>query len=294
MARTISSKGLLADLWPGSPEGGGLHLASLERQFPSRLLAQSCGYIAAKRERLDAVFTTDAFSFILRGSGSYAYGGRTWKVRAPCVLTQRIGERFAYGPDTDWEEIWFVIDERSRDEVRHLGLLDPRQSLWYIGEPEPVLDLLRILLSWLRRRDEPGAADRIDRQLELLVIESLLRRSPGDLDERRLAIRSVRAALEGATQGDPDPVALAQAQGLAPATFRRWWQREVGVSPGKHLLRLRLTRACRLLVETDQAITAIAAQVGFADPLYFSRRFRFGMGISPSAYRERHQVWRRK
>jgi len=293
MARHQTTPGLLADLWPGSPEGGGMHLRSLERQFPSHFRTRDCGYLPAKRDTLDTIFTTDAFSFILRGSGSYACGGRTWKVRAPCVLTQRIGERFTYGPEPEWEELWFAVDVGSRDEVRRLGLLDPRQPLWYIGEPEPVLDLLRTLLGWLRRRDEPGAADRIDRQLELLLVESLLRRSPGDLDERRLAIRGVRAALEGAIQGDPDPVALAKAQGLAPATFRRWWQREVGVSPGKHLLSLRLTRACRLLVETDQDIAAIAAQVGFADPLYFSRRFRQGMGQSPTGYRERHQVWRR-
>jgi len=285
--------GLMSSLWPGPKDGGGLHLRSLERQFPGGLRVDTCGYVPAKRDLVDRVFYTDAFSFVVHGTGSYTSGGRTWRVRAPCVLTQRSDEHFTYGPESEWEELWFSIDVGSRDEVRRLGLIDPRRPIWYIGEPEPVLDQMRTLLGWLARRDEPGAADRIDRLVELVVVESLLRRSPGDLDERRLAIRGVRAALESATHGDPDPVALAKAQGLAPATFRRWWQREVGVSPGKHLLRLRLTRACRLLVETDQDIAAIAAQVGFADPLYFSRRFRQGMGQSPSGYRERHQVWRK-
>lgn len=149
----------MSSLWPGPKDGGGLHLRSLERQFPGGLRVDTCGYVPAKRDLVDRVFYTDAFSFVVHGTGSYTSGGRTWRVRAPCVLTQRSDEHFTYGPESEWEELWFSIDVGSRDEVRRLGLIDPRRPIWYIGEPEPVLDQMRTLLGWLARRDEPGAAD---------------------------------------------------------------------------------------------------------------------------------------
>jgi len=38
---------------------------------------------------------------------------------------------------------------------------------------------------------------------------------------------------------------------------------------------------------TDQSVATIARQVGYDDPLYFSRIFRRVHGVSPSEYRNR-------
>ncbi len=54
-----------------------------------------------------------------------------------------------------------------------------------------------------------------------------------------------------------------------------------------YFIRLRLHRACQLLDGTDQTIRQIAMQVGYADPLYFSRTFRAIHDVSPSEYRTR-------
>jgi len=43
--------------------------------------------------------------------------------------------------------------------------------------------------------------------------------------------------------------------------------------------------ARELLDTTDRAIASIAREVGYSDPLYFSRQFRRIHGMSPSEYR---------
>jgi AraC-like DNA-binding protein len=65
--------------------------------------------------------------------------------------------------------------------------------------------------------------------------------------------------------------------------------RELGLSPWQYLNRYRIKQAQELLHRTSDSITAVALQVGFNDPAYFSRVFRKQVGLSPSAYREQDE-----
>ena len=47
-----------------------------------------------------------------------------------------------------------------------------------------------------------------------------------------------------------------------------------------------MVEAARLLRFTDLTVGQVAAQVGFTDPLYFSRAFKRQRGESPQAFRE--------
>jgi AraC family transcriptional regulator of arabinose operon len=51
------------------------------------------------------------------------------------------------------------------------------------------------------------------------------------------------------------------------------------------VIRLRSNQAARLLEHTVDDIGAIAREVGFGSPYYFSRQFRQHFGISPRQYR---------
>lgn len=60
---------------------------------------------------------------------------------------------------------------------------------------------------------------------------------------------------------------------------------EKGVSMQQCHDRLKMEEACRLLRSTLMPVSEAAAAVGFADPLYFSRRFRQIVGKSPTEFR---------
>ncbi len=50
---------------------------------------------------------------------------------------------------------------------------------------------------------------------------------------------------------------------------------------------VRISNACRLLIETDRSITDIAYGVGFGTLAHFNRRFKRARGMTPRAYRSR-------
>jgi AraC-like DNA-binding protein len=79
--------------------------------------------------------------------------------------------------------------------------------------------------------------------------------------------------------------ALARAVGCSRAVLALRFTAEVGVPPLRHLTRLRMERAARRLVESDDGLAHIGADVGYATEFAFSKAFRRHHGAPPGAYR---------
>ena len=72
---------------------------------------------------------------------------------------------------------------------------------------------------------------------------------------------------------------------LSRSRFAHLFTRAAGMPPAQYQLRLRLNQAQELLSGSALTVSEVAAQVGYADALYFSRLFRRKTGVSPSQYR---------
>lgn len=78
---------------------------------------------------------------------------------------------------------------------------------------------------------------------------------------------------------------LAEAAGLSESWFAHAFRATVGVSPARHLARLRIEAAQRLLRDTRTSIADIATATGFADQAHLTRAFRSAVGATPAAWR---------
>jgi AraC family transcriptional regulator, arabinose operon regulatory protein len=78
---------------------------------------------------------------------------------------------------------------------------------------------------------------------------------------------------------------LARTCGLSSSRLAHLFKDETGTSPQQFVERQRIREACTLLRITSQDIGQIAAQVGYDDPFYFSKRFRRHMRKSPTQFR---------
>jgi AraC family transcriptional regulator of arabinose operon len=102
----------------------------------------------------------------------------------------------------------------------------------------------------------------------------------------------VRKAIDhlGANLREPFQLAaLARHCGSSVSRLSYLFKRETGFSPGQYLERQRMRHACQLLRLTSLGIAEIAAETGYADPFYFSNRFRRLERTSPSGFRRRQQ-----
>ena len=268
-----------------------LHLQPFGRRHPSELQVAHIGNMPDKSHFVRREFSTYNFSFVIRGTGFYEWRGTRYPVRGPMVLRQWPAEPMHYGPRRTWHELYVVYSPTAEDTLARLGYVAVDRPLWSISDARGVQRCLDELSALLSRPDEiKNQIDRIDRACEQLILESLLGAAEPPVEGSADRVALLRRWIETHWRDDHDFDALARRHGLSPTHFRRLWQRGVGVPPHRFLIEERLRHACRALVQTDAPIADIARTHGFADPLYFSRRFRAFTGENASTYRRRYRA----
>ncbi len=81
---------------------------------------------------------------------------------------------------------------------------------------------------------------------------------------------------------------LADIVGLTPQGFSRFFRAATGQTFVSFVNTVRITEACRQLVNSDKDITIIAYDCGYANLSNFNRRFREMKEVTPSKYRKLH------
>jgi AraC-like DNA-binding protein len=103
----------------------------------------------------------------------------------------------------------------------------------------------------------------------------------GDLDPLNAIVNRITADLShGWAAAD-----LAAELGMSESRFSRFFRRATGNTFTEFVNRVRVSRACQLLMDTERRITAICAEVGFHNVANFNRRFLEIKGMTPSEFR---------
>jgi AraC-like DNA-binding protein len=78
---------------------------------------------------------------------------------------------------------------------------------------------------------------------------------------------------------------LCTAANISARSLHRLFTRHLGENVSEYLGRLRIGRACMLLVETDYPISMVAAETGFSNLSNFNRQFRDARQMTPKEFR---------
>lgn len=80
--------------------------------------------------------------------------------------------------------------------------------------------------------------------------------------------------------------AIAAELGMSESRFSRFFRKATGNTFTDFVTRVRISRACQLLMDTDQQISLICYEVGFNNVANFNRRFLESKGMTPSEFRK--------
>ncbi len=234
------------------------------------------------------------FIWCLGGEGWCELGGRTHTMSSGDFLIIPSHEAHAYGAATrnPWTIGWWhAVGTGLPDFLREFGL--KRAGIVGVGIDPYALELFQRVLGIL----EGGYTSLrlIQSSQALAYLLSLLLgcaraqvQSTGAPRYMARIARSIAYARENLTR----PLTVTELAAVAKFSlpyFHTLFRQQTGFAPMDYLIRLRLHRACQLLDGTDQTIRQIAGEVGYTDPLYFSRIFRSIHEISPSEYRVRRK-----
>lgn len=197
---------------------------------------------------MSSTFQTFNFSFILSGKGRYQWQGRWHTVQAPCVLLQIPGVCAHYGPDPVWEELFLMYKAETQPMWTRAGLVHGEHPLWPFQFHSRMEGYVETLIELAKHLHRPFASAQIDHLAEMLLMETCRTQPVPERTSEEQAVRRCIEAIRTEPQQEVDFGRMAKACGMHPATFRRYWARQVPSPPHQFLLQSgKLAEACHPL-----------------------------------------------
>lgn len=220
------------------------------------------------------------------GRGTCVVPSGTNAVRAgqAVIIPAGLAHRYEADVHDPWTIWWMHVVGRGVDELFASIGSNPEQPVIGLGDPPRVISLIDTIIHRMERDEtmssliaSSGAAWHA---LSLLAAD---RRAVGRerVDPIQVSIEHLRANVSTRIS----VAELAGIAGLSASHYAALFRRVTGYGTLEYQTRLRMATARELLDTSDRTITSIAHQVGYDDPLYFSRQFRKIHGSSPSEYR---------
>jgi AraC family transcriptional regulator of arabinose operon len=218
--------------------------------------------------------------YTLAGSGLYRFPGGEYLTRSHEITLYRPGvfQDYRISPETKKWDVLFAHFLPKADWLLWLNWPEKSPGFMTLTLKEPALrrwvarrlrDMIRLHGGSLAHRQAFG--QNVLEEILLWCDSINPRQTASQLDLR------LRKALDFLGEHLAEPFSeerLGRAAGLSPSRLRHLFRAHMGSSPRRFLEEQRLRRAGELLALSRQTIGEIALELGFANPFYFTLRFK--------------------
>lgn len=228
----------------------------------------------------------------LNGSGMLESEGRRTRLEPDYAYVCHAEGTFGMTADGQSELAAVILrldwEERKGDRCepvakkRLMELLPPGQAI--AAEPYGKISALARSI-WERcRSDDELEAWRAQLDCSELIYMLASAEAKTQIETTRHALDKAAAFMEERYGEELTVRQLAGIAGLSPKYFADLYKKTFGISAVDALTKLRIDKAKRLMLQGERLMKDIAQEVGYADPFYFSRKFKQICGISPTEY----------
>lgn len=224
------------------------------------------------------------------GAGTCRVPDGTFDVAAGQALVIPAGTPHSYEANLNdpWTIWWMHVVGRAVPALVAAAGATAQRPVIRLADPPRVVSLIDQVIRRMERDETPAtllaASGAAWHALCLVAADRHLLGA-----ERTDSIGAVIEHLQATSATHTSVGELAGVAGLSVSHFAAQFRRATGYSVVEYQTRVRMGRARELLDTTDRTISSVAREVGYPDPLYFSRQFRRIHGTSPSQYRERER-----
>jgi len=231
--------------------------------------------------------------YVRKGEGELQAAGVTTALRDDSLFLYAPGTvlKLRLQADPPPEMVWIAFDlfllsgknGDSRSFVRQTGF--PLQGPLQLA-PARIRRLMLLLAAKgaQARGRERYAAQQHMHDLLAILLEGAKPAARNALEARLLQTADYMRASYRETVRMED---LAGMAGLHPAYYSQVFKQLMGKTPVAYLTHLRMNKAKELIMEGEMSVREIAADIGYADEFYFSRRFKATAGSPPKAFARR-------
>ncbi len=232
--------------------------------------------------------------FVSSGSCQNIICHRPYQVRAGDLLVYNARIMHEEHIDLDPDTVIYTLDVRSVQRPgmpsNHLIAPDDSPLLRLEDYQEEIHFWIEAIYKQASTEADAGydIANHLTRALLSLIVSE---HRPVDTDERDLIAQGklIKQWLDEHYAEEVSLQDIADALYLSPFHISRVCKRFTGYAPMHYVNRRRIGEAQTRLINSDQAVTDLALDLGFSNPSVFHRSFKQLVGCSPGTYRKNWQ-----
>lgn len=252
----------------------------------------SCGFLHKKAGgNADFLFEYYGALLLLSGEGTHIDNeGREYKLYPGCFIQRIPGKHHStfVQPDGNWVEFFICFGRGLYESLNRVNILDGTQDVLYPGVNFALMDMFVNLLLHLKK----SSADQLpmvfaEAQRIIFVIYNMHQRNLST-NENIEMVQQACNMLQNEYDNRQSIPELCQKLGVGYEKFRKQFKDIVGVSPVEYRIQSRINTAKARLIETNNSMKQIAAELGFPDTFTFSRQFKKSVGVSPSEFKKKY------
>jgi len=262
----------------------------------SMLIPTDVGYFpraTGHMRRRDKGVDQAIFIYCAKGAGWCELGSRDHMVTKGDLLVIPPYASHAYGADeaSPWSIYWFHAKGTAIEPFLKELDVQNGQAVIGLGDDTQLLALFEEVLAVLEQgyttMQLVYASQALAHLLATMIRDHRQMPQANANVHQRISqtIQYMKQHLNRSMQLD----ALAAMANLSRSRYMHLFKKQTSYAPIDYFIRLRMHRACQLLDTTDMSVKVIAGELGYEDPLYFSRVFRSVMDITPTDYRLSHK-----
>ena len=262
-----------------------------------------CGFIdktGIENDHHEIIFPFYSLVYVVKGEGEYIDEDQNSHALEPgCLFQRRPGKKHTtvINSHTPWHEYYIDFNTEYYHHLAGLGLIEASTPVYRISPDQTITETLQSLMDELNSSVEsrlPDTALNFVNQVRNLINQSNLHRlkeasgSDGTPLSHTEQARIEKSCLDFNRLMDRriDLKEYCRKNGWGYESFRKAFKRQIGISPGQYIVRIRMDEACRLLRSTPMRISEISAGLGYKSQYEFSNQFKRRFGVFPTRFRD--------
>jgi len=227
--------------------------------------------------------------YCLKGRGFLELDDSIFPVGQGHVAIIPPGIPHSYYADADdpWSIFWIHFDGKQTMLVLQSLEVDACKPLLYVPDTEMMHQAFEEVYACLNYHYSDAGL--LSMTGELIRLLSKIKLHHGNPRRKHQAVEDrIMDSIDFMERHLDMPVSLenlAARAGQSVSYYRKLFKRRTSLPPMAFFIQLKIRKACELLDQTNQSVKAIAEELGYEDPYYFSRLFKKTQGYSPTHYR---------
>ncbi len=230
------------------------------------------------------------FEYVVSGKGYIEYKGKVYPVKAgeSYIINRICGHRWYADPEDPYEKKWVNIGGRFLESLTLAYQMTGGVYVESVSIEAQIDEMHRILLNYNFQDPRQDNLRLMHLLVDIFDKMNYTRNAEREKPDRVMFEQIRNYVTANLLYEQLSPTAICNSFFISSSTLLRMFEKNVGISPAKYIVRQRIEYAKQLLLSTDYTVDRISGFLFFSSSRHFYKVFRETVGMAPTEWRKKN------